>query len=285
MYEIVQCRILTPVTKLFEVAAPLVAKAAQPGQFVILRVHGKGERIPVTITDADPEDGTVTVVIQEVGATSKMACELQEGDHFHDLAGPLGEPVPLRDSGHIVCVGGGFGAGAMLTILKGLKPMATRTSAIVGARTAELVILRDRLEAAADNVYVCTDDGSAGFKGFVTGKLEELIASGEPIDEVLAIGPMVMMRAVAGVTVPHDIPTLVSLDPIMIDGTGMCGACRVTVGGKTMFACIDGPFFDASEIDFNELVRRNRTYREEEADALNRYEKSHCRAEAAAAQP
>ena len=198
MYEIVQCRILTPVTKLFEVAAPLVAKAAQPGQFVILRVHGKGERIPVTITDTDPEAGTVTVVIQGVGATSKMACELEEGGHFHDLAGPLGEPIGLRDDGHVVCVGGGFGAGAMLTILKGLKPMATRTSVIIGARTAELVILQDRLEAAADTVYVCTDDGSAGYKGFVTGKLEELIDSGEPIDEVLAIGPMVMMRAVAG---------------------------------------------------------------------------------------
>jgi len=285
MYDIVQRRTLTPVTKLFEVDAPLVAKAAQPGQFVILRVHGRGERIPVTITDADPDAGTVTVVIQEVGATSKMACELEEGGHFHDLAGPLGEPVPLRDSGHVVCVGGGFGAGAMLTVLKGLKPMATRTSAIVGARTAELVILQDRLEAAADAVYVCTDDGSAGYKGFVTGKLEEMIEQGEPIDQVLAIGPMMMMRAVAGVTVPHEIPTLVSLDPIMIDGTGMCGACRVTVGGKTMFACVDGPFFDASEINFDELVRRNTTYRDEEADALHRYEESHCRAEAAAAQP
>ena len=283
MFEIVQTSRLTPVTKLFEVAAPLVAKAARPGQFVILRVHSKGERIPVTITDADPEAGTVTVVIQEVGATSKMANELQGGDHFHDLAGPLGEAVPLRDSGHVVCVGGGFGAGAMLTILKGLKPMATRSSAIVGARTADLVILQDRLNDAADTVYVCTDDGSAGYKGFVTGKLEELIGAGEPIDQVLAIGPMGMMRAVAGVTVPHSIPTLVSLDPIMIDGTGMCGACRVTVGGKTMFACVDGPFFDAAQIEFDELMRRNKTYRDEEADALSRYEEAHCHAEAAAA--
>jgi len=284
MFEIVQTRRLTPVTKLFEVAAPLVAKAARPGQFVILRVHGRGERIPVTITDADPEAGTVTVVIQEVGATSKMANELHDGDHFHDLAGPLGEAVPLRDNGHVVCVGGGFGAGAMLTILKGLKPMATRTSAIVGARTADLVILQDRLREAADNVYVCTDDGSAGYKGFVTGKLEELIGSGERIDQVLAIGPMGMMRGVAGVTVPHGIATLVSLDPIMIDGTGMCGACRVTVGGKTMFACVDGPFFDAAQIDFEELMRRNKTYRDEEAAALGRYEAAHCHAEAAAAQ-
>ena len=173
----------------------------------------------------------------------------------------------------------------MLTILKGLKPMATRTSAIVGARTADLVILQDRLRKAADEVYVCTDDGSAGYKGFVTGKLEELITSGEPIDQVLAIGPMVMMRAVAEVTGAHDIPTLVSLDPIMIDGTGMCGACRVTVGGETKFACVDGPFFDASMIDFGELVRRNRTYRDEETDALQRYENSECRAQALMAQP
>lgn len=284
MYEILHRRPLTPVTKLFEVAAPLVAKAARPGQFVILRVHGKGERIPVTITDSDTDAGTVTVVIQEVGATSKMACQLGEGDHFHDLAGPLGEPVPLRDSGHVVCVGGGFGAAAILSILKGLKPTSVRTTAVVGARTADLVILQDRLRDAADTVHVCTDDGTAGYKGFVTGKLEELIASGDPIDEVLAIGPMVMMRAVAGVTVPHKISTLVSLDPIMIDGTGMCGACRVTVDGKTMFACVDGPFFDASKIDFDELVRRNRTYRDEEADALHRYEESQCRAETAAVQ-
>jgi ferredoxin--NADP+ reductase len=284
MYEILRKRPLTPVTNLFEVSAPMVAHSARPGQFVILRMHGKGERIPVTITDYDREAGTVTVVIQEVGATSKMASKLKEGDHFHDLAGPLGEPVTLPEGGHVICVGGGFGAGAMLTILKGLKPTAVRTSAIVGARNAELVILQDRLQDAADAVYVCTDDGSAGFKGFVTQQLEELIQSGESIDEVLAIGPMAMMRAVAGVTGKYGIPTQVSLDPIMIDGTGMCGACRVTVDGETKFACIDGPFFNAAKVDFNELVRRNRMYQEEEADALHRYEESQCRAEAMAAQ-
>ncbi len=277
MYDIIHRRTLTPVTRLFEVSAPLIAKAACPGQFVILRVHDKGERIPVTITDSNPEAGTVTIVIQEVGATSKRAGELQEGGCFNDLADPLGEAVPLRDSGHVVCVGGGFGAAAILSILKGLKPMATRTSAIVGARTAELLILREQVGEAADNLYLCTDDGSAGYKGFVTGKLEELIASGEPIDQVLAIGPMVMMRAIADVTRPHGISTLVSLDPIMVDGTGMCGACRVTVDGKTMFACVDGPFFDAAKVDFAELVRRNRTYRDEEADALHRYEATECR--------
>ncbi len=283
MFEILQTTQLTPVTKLFEVDAPLVAKAAQPGQFVIVRVHGRGERIPVTITDSDPEAGTVTVVIQEVGATSKMANELDQGAHFHDLAGPLGEPAPLRENGHVVCVGGGFGAAAILSILKGLKPKPAQTSAIVGARTAELVILEDRLRAAADQLYVCTDDGTAGYKGFVTGKLEELITSDTPVDEVVAIGPMVMMRAVAKTTVPHGIPTLVSLDPIMIDGTGMCGACRVTVDGATKFACIDGPLFDAAKIDFDELVRRNKTYRDEEEAALHRYEEAHCHAEVAAA--
>ncbi|TVQ34172.1 MAG: sulfide/dihydroorotate dehydrogenase-like FAD/NAD-binding protein [Geminicoccaceae bacterium] len=283
MFEIVETRQLTPVTKLFEVRAPLVAKAARPGQFVILRVHGRGERIPVTITDAEPAAGTVTVVIQEVGATSKMANALQTGDGFHDLAGPLGEAATLRSSGHVVCVGGGFGAAAILSILKGLQPMATRTSAIVGARTAELVILEDRLRAVADAVHVCTDDGTKGFKGFVTDRLEQLITSGEAIDEIVAIGPMMMMRAVARTTAPYGIPTLVSLDPIMIDGTGMCGACRVTVNGETKFACIDGPLFDASEIDFDELVRRNKTYRDEEGAALERYDVAHCHAERAAA--
>jgi ferredoxin--NADP+ reductase len=282
MFEILHTRRLTPVTKLFEVDAPLVARAAQPGQFVILRVHKRGERIPVTITDSDPAAGTVTVVIQEVGATSKMANALEEGERFHDLAGPLGEAAPLRETGHVVCVGGGFGAAAILSILKGLKPKATRTSAIVGARTAELVILEDRLREAADEVCICTDDGSAGYKGLVTGKLEELITSGEPVDEIIAIGPMVMMRAVAATTAPHGIPTLVSLDPIMIDGTGMCGACRVTVNGKTKFACVDGPLFDATQIDFDELVRRNKTYRDEEGAALHRYEEAHCHAETAA---
>jgi len=282
MFEILHTRQLTPVTKLFEVAAPLVAKAARPGQFVILRVHGHGERIPVTITDADPEAGTVTVVIQEVGATSKMANELGDGEHFHDLAGPLGEAATLRESGHVVCVGGGFGAAAILSILKGLKAKATRTSAIVGARTAELVILEDHLRDAADDLFICTDDGSAGFKGLVTAKLEELITSGAPVDEIVAIGPMVMMRAVAATTAPHGISTMVSLDPIMIDGTGMCGACRVTVDGETKFACIDGPLFEATKIDFDELVRRNKTYRDEEAAALQRYEDAHCHAEAAA---
>jgi ferredoxin--NADP+ reductase len=282
MFEILHTRRLTPVTKLFEVDAPLVAKAGRPGQFVILRVHGHGERIPVTITDLDPEAGTVTVVIQEVGATSKMANELEDGDRFHDLAGPLGEAAPLRETGHVVCVGGGFGAAAILTILKGLRPKATRTSALVGARTAELVILEDRLRAAADELHICTDDGSAGYKGLVTGKLQELITAGEPVDEVIAIGPMRMMRAVAATTVPHGIATLVSLDPIMIDGTGMCGACRVTVAGKTKFACVDGPLFDAALIDFDELVRRNKTYGDEEEAALQRYEQAHCRAEAVA---
>ena len=283
MFEILHTRRLTPVTKLFEVDAPLVARSGRPGQFVILRVHGHGERIPVTITDLNPEAGTVTVVIQEVGATSKMANELEEGGRFHDLAGPLGEAAPLRESGHVVCVGGGFGAAAILSILKGLKPKATRTSAIVGARTAELVILEDRLREATDTLHVCTDDGSAGYKGLVTGKLAELISSGEPVDEIIAIGPMVMMRAVAATTAPHGISTLVSLDPIMIDGTGMCGACRVTVEGETKFACVDGPLFDATQIDFDELVRRNKTYRDEEGAALHRYEEAHCRAETAPA--
>jgi len=271
MYEIIEKRTLTPVTKVIVIAAPLVARAAKAGQFVMLRARSSGERIPVTITDFDAEKGTITIVVQEVGVTSKMIGALEVGESFTDFAGPMGEPITLAGNGHTICVGGGFGAGAILTILKALKDKPGRTTAIVGARNAELLILGDVLEGVADQIFLCTDDGSKGYKGFVTGKLQELINAGETIDEVIAVGPMMMMRAVAGVTTPAGIKTQVSLDPIMVDGTGMCGACRVTVDGETLFACVDGPFFEAAKANFDELVRRNRIYKDEEADALNRY--------------
>lgn len=272
MYRIVRRRQLTPVTRLYVIDAPLVARSAQPGQFVILRVGEGGERIPVTITDSDRAAGTVSIVVQEVGKTTRWLAELAEGDALQDFAGPLGQPVDLPEAGRVALVGGGFGTAAILTLAKALKERpGVQTDAVVGARNRELLILQDEVAAAVDEFLPCTDDGSAGYQGFVTGLLQERIAAGVAYDLVLAIGPMPMMRAVAGVTRPYGIPTYVSLDPIMLDGTGMCGACRCKVGGENRFACVDGPFFDGHQVDFAELVRRTKMYHHEERLALERF--------------
>ncbi|HEY3314758.1 MAG TPA: sulfide/dihydroorotate dehydrogenase-like FAD/NAD-binding protein [Bacillota bacterium] len=272
MFKIVKKRILTPVTKLFEVDAALVAKKAQPGQFVVVRVTEKGERIPLTVAATDPGRGTVTIVVQEVGKTSSMLGRLEEGQDLLDFAGPLGKPAPLLDSGHVVVVGGGFGVAPILPIAKALKSRGVKVTGIVGARTKDLLILRDELAESCGEVLVATDDGSLGTKGLVTDVLKkELIDQGVKIDQVIAIGPMVMMRAVAEATRPYNLKTLVSLDPIMVDGTGMCGACRCTVEGKTRFACVDGPIFDAHKVDFDEAVRRGKMYAAEQRVAFDRY--------------
>jgi ferredoxin/flavodoxin---NADP+ reductase len=261
---------LTPVTKLFRIEAPLIAAAAHPGQFVMLRVREGGERIPISIADFDRGTGLITIVVQEAGATTKRLCALEAGDQILDLAGPLGTPLELAPRGHIVAVGGGFGSAPLVPIIRELVQRGDRVTALVGARTADLVILRDRLRQVASALEVCTDDGSLGFHGFVTARLTQLIAGegpGRP-DAVIAIGPMVMMRAVAELTRGPGIPTVVSLDPLMIDGTGMCGGCRVSVGGHTKFACVDGPCFDAHQVDFALAIRRNKRYREQEKAAL-----------------
>ena len=264
MARIVEKRSLTDVTKLFVVEAPLVARNAAPGQFVILRVSETGERVPISITDFAREAGTITIVVQEVGRTSALICTLEEGDEILDFVGPLGAPVSLPESGHTVLIGGGFGTGAVFPLARELRARGVRVSAIVGARTQALLILRDLLEPASDEYHLCTDDGSLGYHGFVTGRLEELIEAGAGYTHCFAIGPMPMMRAVADVTRRYRIPTMVSLDPLMVDGTGMCGGCRVTVGGRTRFACVDGPFFDAHEVDFGEVMVRSKTYVAEE---------------------
>ena len=268
MAYIIKKRHLTPVTKLFLVEAPLVARNAGPGQFVILRVNESGERVPISITDFDRGAGTITIVVQEVGKTSGMICALEEGDEILDFVGPLGRTAPLPDSGHAVLVGGGFGAGAIYPLARELRRRRVRVSSIVGARNEGLLILRDLLEPVSDNYHVCTDDGSLGYKGFVTGRLQELLDEGIGFTHGFAIGPMPMMRAVADVTRPYGLPTLVSLDPIMVDGTGMCGACRVTVDGQLKFACVDGPFFDAHKVNFDEAVVRSKMYVDEERLAL-----------------
>ncbi|MBI2959800.1 MAG: sulfide/dihydroorotate dehydrogenase-like FAD/NAD-binding protein [Betaproteobacteria bacterium] len=272
MPRIIETRRLTPVTKLFRIDAPLIASSAQPGQFVMLRVREGGERIPITIADFDRATGTLTIVVQEVGATTKRVCALEAGDDILDVAGPLGSPIEIPPGGHVCGVGGGFGSAALLCLMHQLTGRGDRTTAILGARTKDLVILADELRGVCTNVEVCTDDGSAGFKGFVTQRLAQLIdgdGPGRP-DHVVAIGPMAMMRAVAETTRGPQIRTLVSMDPLMVDGTGMCGGCRVTVGGKAQFACVEGPCFDAHQVDFDVAMRRNKAYVREEKMALDR---------------
>ncbi len=258
---------LTPATNRFVIDAPWVARSAKPGQFVIVRVREGGERIPVTIADFNAEQGTVTVVVQEVGRTSKLFGQLLEGQDVLDLVGPLGEPFRVQQGKRVIGIGGGFGAAALYPLVRALRQAGSTTEAVVGARSRALLILEQELTQVCERVMPCTDDGSYGFKGFVTDRLKARFEELQQLDgvEVVAVGPMPMMRAVATLTAQYQVPTQVSLDPIMIDGTGMCGGCRVTVGGQVKFACVDGPFFDAHQVDFAECVRRNKMYVREEA--------------------
>ena len=272
MARILEARRLTPVTKYFRIDAPLIAQSARPGQFVMLRVREGGERIPITIADYDRAAGTLTIVVQEVGATTRRVCALEAGDEILDVAGPLGGHIEIPPGGHVCGIGGGFGSAALLCLMREFSARGDRTTAILGARSKDLLILADELRPVCTNVEICTDDGSAGFKGFVTQRLAQLIAGegpGRP-DFVVAIGPMAMMRAVAETTREPKVKTLVSMDPLMVDGTGMCGGCRVTVGGKAQFACVDGPCFDAHQVDFEVAMRRNKAYVREEKIAADR---------------
>jgi ferredoxin/flavodoxin---NADP+ reductase len=262
--RIIEKRDLTDITKLFVVHAPLVARNAAPGQFIIVRVSETGERIPISITDFSQAAGTITIVVQVAGRTSALVNAMQEGDEFLDFAGPLGLAVPLPSEGHAVLIGGGFGTGAVFPLARELRSRGVRVSSIVGARTRDLLILDDLLATESDEVHLCTDDGSVGYRGFVTGRLEQLIDAGAGFTHCFAVGPMPMMRAVAAATRRRGLPAMVSLDPLMVDGTGMCGGCRVSVGGKTFFACVDGPFFDAHQVDFDEADDRLTTYKEQE---------------------
>ena len=272
MPRIIETRRLTPVTKFFRIDAPLIAASAKPGQFVMLRVREGGERIPITIADYDRPAGTITIVVQEVGATTKRVCALEAGDEILDVAGPLGRPIDIAPGGHVCGVGGGFGSAALLCLMRDFTGRGDRTTAIVGARNKDLLILANELRQVCTNVEVCTDDGSTGFRGFVTQRLAQMIdgdGPGRP-DCVVAIGPMAMMRAVAETTRESKVNTLVSMDPLMVDGTGMCGGCRVNVGGKARFACVDGPCFDAHEVDFEVAMRRNKQYVREQEHAVER---------------
>jgi ferredoxin--NADP+ reductase len=268
MYEIQRKEDLTPVTKLFVVQAPALARKAQAGQFVIVRIHERGERIPLTIADSDRQAGTITLVVQEVGKTTAEMGTLETGDPLASVTGPLGHPTEVAPYGTVLCVGGGFAIAPLYPIARALKEAGNTVLSILGVRTRELLFWEERLRTVSDEVVVCTDDGSYGRQGVVTLPMEEMLARGRRIDRVWAIGPAVMMKFCAFTTQPYGIPTTVNLNSIMVDGTGMCGACRVEVGGQTRFACVDGPEFDGHQVDWDLLVTRQRIYLEEEKEAM-----------------
>ncbi|MZH03205.1 MAG: sulfide/dihydroorotate dehydrogenase-like FAD/NAD-binding protein, partial [Nitrospinae bacterium] len=254
MYKILDKEQLAPQVFRYILHAPDIAKKALPGQFVIIRLDETGERIPITISDSDPALGTLTFFVQAVGKTSIEMSLMHTGDFILDVVGPLGNPSHIDNFGTVVLIGGGFGIAAIHPISRALTKAGNKTIAILGARTKKLVILENEMLKAASRVHIATDDGSYGTQGFVTDVLDEMISKKEPIDRVIAIGPLVMMKAVADLTLPHKITTLVSMNPIMIDGTGMCGACRVMVSGEMKFACVDGPEFDGHAVDFEGLL-------------------------------
>ena len=268
MYKIIKKRFLNEAKNTIEmvVEAPLVAKKCLAGQFIIFRIDELGERVPLTIADYDRENGTVTIMFQPVGASTKMLAALDEGDYILDFAGPLGKPTVTEGIKRVAVVGGGVGCAIAYPVAKALHNAGAEVDMIAGFRNKDIVILEDEMKNACKNLYITTDDGSYGEKGFTTNKLKALIESGVQYDEVFAIGPAPMMKFVCAVTEPFGIKTIVSLNPIMIDGTGMCGGCRVTVGGKTKFACVDGPEFNGHEVDWDELIKRNSFYKEEEAN-------------------
>ena len=267
MNKIVRKVCLNPTVTLMEVEAPFVAKKAEPGQFIILRVDENGERIPLTIADYDREKGTITIIFQIVGGSTIQLNYLEEGDYIHDFVGPLGVPTHTEGLKKVAVVGGGVGCAIAFPIAKKLHELGCEVHSIVGFRNKDLVILEDEFRAVSDKLILMTDDGSHGQKGVVTAPLKELIESGENYDEVITIGPLIMMKFVVATTKPFGVKTVVSMNPIMIDGTGMCGGCRLTVGGKTKFACVDGPDFDGFEVDFDEAMSRGRSYGEFEAHA------------------
>ena len=267
MYRIVKKQVLNPTVTRMEIEAPLIAKKAEPGQFIILRVDEGGERIPLTVADFDRERGTVTIIFQIVGATTEKLNHLEEGDCLQDFVGPLGRPSETAGLKKVAVVGGGVGCAIAFPVAKKLHQQGAEVHSIVGFRNKDLVILEKEFQDVSDKFVIMTDDGSYGEKGLVTNALEALIAAGEQYDEVIAIGPLVMMKFVVKLTKGHNIKTVVSMNPIMIDGTGMCGGCRLTVGGQTKFACVDGPDFDGFEVDFDEAMHRGTMYREFEAHA------------------
>ncbi len=271
MFEILSKERIGPGVNRAVISAPEIARAHKPGQFIILRTHEEGERIPLTVADKDAEKGTITLVWQEVGVTTYYFGTMCVGEKLHDLCGPLGTPTHVEKMGHVVGVGGGIGVAPLFPITKGMHDAGNRVTTIVGARTKDLLIMTDDMKKVSDELIISTDDGSFGVHGFVTQVLQGLIDKGEKIDLCVAIGPVPMMKAVVKVTRAANLPTVVSLNPIMVDGTGMCGACRVEVDGKTKFGCVDGPEFDGFQVDFDLLTKRLAMYKGPELIALNKF--------------
>lgn len=261
MFRIVKKEVLNPTVTLMVIHAPLIAKKAEPGQFIILRADADGERIPLTIADFDREAGTVTIIFQVVGSTTEKLNHLNEGDRLNDFVGPLGVPTHIEGIKKVAVIGGGVGCAIAYPIAKKLHNQGCEVHSVVGFRNKDLLILEDEFKAVSDKYIAMTDDGSYGDKGLVTDALKKLIESGEQYDEVIAIGPLVMMKFVCKLTKEYDVKTMVSMNPIMIDGTGMCGGCRLTVGGETKFACVDGPDFDGHLVDFDEAIERSNMYK------------------------
>ena len=271
MYKIVKKEVLNSVVVMMEIEAPYVAARCEAGQFVIVRVDEDGERIPLTIADFDRERNTVEIIFQVVGYSTTLMAKLNEGDYLQDFVGPLGQPAPLnKEWKRVIGVAGGVGAAPLYPQAKKLAEQGTKVDVIIGGRTAELVLLKEKFEKFCDNVYIMTDDGSLGEQGVVTKKLQELLDAGVKYDHAIAIGPLIMMKFVVALTKKpeYNLPTAVSLNPIMIDGTGMCGGCRVTVGGETKFACVDGPDFDGFEVDFDQCMKRQTFFKEEKHECM-----------------
>jgi ferredoxin/flavodoxin---NADP+ reductase len=272
LFPILEAKPLAKAVKQLKVEAPEIARKRKPGQFIVLRTHEEGERIPLTIADSDAAAGTVTLIFQEVGKSTRRLGELKAGDSILDLIGPLGRPTHIEKFGTVVCIGGGIGIAPVYPIAKGMREAGNTVIAIIGARTKDLIILEEEMGQVSHRLKVSTDDGSYGYHGFVSDILQDIIDEGTTINLVVAIGPVPMMRVVCNVTRNRSLKTVVSLNPIMVDATGMCGACRVTVGGKTRFVCVDGPEFDGHEVNFAELVKRQRAYLNQEKESLEAYQ-------------
>jgi ferredoxin--NADP+ reductase len=284
VYPIVHKSVLAPTITKFVIKAPFVAKKRLPGNFVIVRIEENGERIPLTIVDSDNAHGTITLIVQAIGKTTKLMATKQVGDALTDVAGPLGNPTPILEGKTVACVGGGVGTAELYPITRALQAAGNTVHTVVGARSKDLVILENEMTECSNHIVVTTDDGSYGRKGFVTDALKEIIESSPEITAVYAIGPLPMMKAVANLTKNYNKKTYVSLNAVMVDGTGMCGGCRVTVDGKMKFACVDGPEFDGHKVDFDELIMRNRTYVAAEKISLNQFEQEcACKAKEVAA--
>ncbi len=276
MSEIIYKKELAPKIKEIQINAPEIAKKARAGQFVILRIDENGERIPLTLVDWNRETGTITLIFLEIGTSTEKLGALNVHDRISDVLGPLGNPSDIKNYGLVCVIGGGVGTASAYPIIRAMKEADNKVVGIIGAKTASLLILESEIGKIADELYVSTDDGTKGQKGFVSDVLKILIEKGNKFDIVYAIGPTVMMRAVAQTTKPYAIKTIVSLNPIMIDGMGMCGGCRVTIGGQTRFACVDGPEFDAHQVDFGELLKRQMAFTDEEKQSLEKYRATRC---------